>query len=70
MTLQTAAPMRFFHERYSGRPSCPKCGELMMAPEHQEFAEGRNGDEIRNSWVCDGCDNRFDSVIRFKPIGA
>ena len=27
------APMRYIHERYFGRPACPKCGELMMASE-------------------------------------
>ena len=25
-------PMSYVHERYFGRPSCAKCGELMMAP--------------------------------------
>ena len=30
--LYPAAPLRYVHERYLGRPSCPKCGELIMAP--------------------------------------
>jgi hypothetical protein len=70
MTLQDAAPMCFFHERYFGRPSCPKCGELMIAPEYPEFSECLGGNEIRNFWVCDGCDNRFDTLIKLKPIAA
>ena len=54
MTLQLAASMCFFHERYFGRPSCPKCGELAMAPEYPEFSGSNSGDEIRNHWLCDG----------------
>jgi hypothetical protein len=70
MTLQVAASMRFFHERYFGRPSCPKCGELMMAPEYPEFSEGVSGDEIRNFWICDACDHRFDTLIKFESVAA
>lgn len=67
MTLQVAAPMRYFHERYFGRPCCPKCGELMIAPESLEFSACGSGDEIRNFWLCDGCSHRFDSLVKFKP---
>jgi hypothetical protein len=67
MTIQLDAPMRYFHASYFGRPSCPKCGELMMAPESLEFSECRSGDEIRNFWVCESCDNRFDTLVKFKP---
>jgi len=74
MTLQVggkvAVPMRFFHERYFGRPSCPKCGELLMAAENPEFTECRSGDEIRNFWRCESCDHRFDTVVKFKPLAA
>ena len=61
------APMDYFHERYFGRPSCPRCGELMMAPEYPEFSACHSGDEIRHYWLCDSCDNRFDTLIKFKP---
>ena len=67
MALQVASPMHYFHESYYGRPSCPKCGELMMAPESQEFAKCRSGDEVRNIWQCEGCANRFDTLVKFKP---
>jgi len=67
MTLQVAAPMHYFHESYYGRPCCPKCGELMMAPESQEFSESRSGDQVRNVWLCEGCANRFDSLVEFEP---
>ena len=44
MTLQIAGHTHFLHERYFGRPSCPKCGELMIAPEYPEFTECLSGD--------------------------
>jgi hypothetical protein len=60
MTLNAAVPMSYFHERYFGRPSCPKCGELLMAPESSEYRGNR---DIRHAWVCDGCDYRFETLI-------
>lgn len=74
MTLQVAGKatsrMRFIHERYFGRPCCPKCGEPMMAAEYPEFSTCHGGDQIRNFWRCDGCDHRFDTVVKFKPLAA
>ena len=67
MTLNVAVPMSYVHERYFGRPSCAKCGELVMAP---EFSEYLSGYDIRHSWVCDGCDYRFETLIRFGAAGA
>jgi hypothetical protein len=61
MTPDVAMPMRFLHERYLGRPSCPKCGELVMAPEHTECVS----EAVRHFWSCDGCDYRFESLITF-----
>jgi hypothetical protein len=58
MTLQVAVPMSYVHERYYGRPSCAKCGELMMA---SEFSEYLNHDEIRHIWVCDETDATIGS---------
>jgi hypothetical protein len=70
MRLQVAVPMSYLHERYFGRPSCPNCGETMMASEHPEFSECLSGDEIRHFWACDGCDNQFDTVVKFNAAGA
>ena len=67
MTLQVAVPMRFIHERYFGRPACPKCGELMMASQSSEYVSRHN---VRHNWVCDGCDYRFETLIRFKATDA
>ena len=39
MTLQATLPMSYVHERYFGRPSCPQCGQLMMAPESLSSSE-------------------------------
>jgi RNase P subunit RPR2 len=62
MILHMAVPMSYAHERYFGRPSCPKCGELIMAPNSSEY---RSGSDIRHIWACDGCDYRFETSIRF-----
>ena len=70
MSFQLDAPMRYLHERYFGRPSCPRCGELMMAPEYPEFVERLSWVEIRNFWLCDGCDNRFNTLIKLAPAAA
>jgi hypothetical protein len=70
MTLPVAVPMSYLHERYFGRPSCPNCGETMMASEHPEFSECLSGDEIRHFWACDRCDNQFDTVVKFNAPGA
>ena len=70
MTLHLAVPMSYVHERYFGRPSCPKCGELLIAPEHPEFSECTSGDEIRHFWMCDGCDYEFETLIRFSAAAA
>ena len=67
MTLSIAVPMSYVHERYFGRPSCAKCGGLMMAPESSEYL---NHDEVRHSWICDGCDYPFETLIRFNAAGA
>jgi len=41
MTLQVFVPMRYIHERYFGRPACPKCGELMMASLRSDFSHSK-----------------------------
>jgi ribosomal protein S27AE len=66
MRRPVAIPMRYVHERYLGRPSCPKCGELVMAPHASEYrsSEYRSADaDIRHVWECDGCDYGFETRI-------
>jgi RNase P subunit RPR2 len=67
MAQKVAVPMRYEHDRYFGRPSCPKCGELLMAPEYSEF---RSNHDIRHSWFCDGCDYRFETLVAFEAAAA
>jgi hypothetical protein len=67
MAPQATMRMRFLHERYCGRPSCPKCGELMIAP---EFSECFGCVEIRHVWRCEGCENQFDTLVEFEQIAA
>ena len=38
--MKNQVPMSYAHERYLGRPSCPKCGEMMMAPSASEYRDG------------------------------
>jgi len=67
MTAQVVLPtIRYFHERYLSRPSCPRCGELVIASECQEFSDRFSGVEIRHFWACDGCENRFNTLVTFK----
>ena len=61
MTPHTAVPMSYAHERYLGRPSCPKCGELIMAPDFSEYL--KNEASIRH-WSCDGCEYEFKTLIK------
>jgi hypothetical protein len=61
MTLSIATPMQFIHERCLGRPCCPKCGVLILAPEASAYlSDGR----IRHHWLCDDCDYDFRTVIK------
>jgi len=62
MAPRVAVPTSYLHERYLGRPSCPKCGELLMAPEHSECLSRNN---VRHVWMCDKCDYGFETLIRF-----
>lgn len=62
MMLFTAMPMRYLHERYFGRPSCPQCGELCTIP---EFSQYQSDGQISHVWLCDVCDHEFRTAVRF-----
>jgi hypothetical protein len=66
MMPHVTVPMRYAHERYLGRPSCPKCGELLMAPEASEYLSGY---DIRHRWQCDSCDFQFETLIDLDIAG-
>ena len=65
MTLRVTVPTSYIHERYLGRPSCPKCGELLMAPEYSQCLD-RN--DVRHVWMCDKCDYGFETLLRFNVL--
>ncbi len=57
---RVSIPMAYAHERYLGRPSCPKCGEMIMAPESTDHLIDR---KIRNIWLCERCLLKFETLI-------
>ena len=61
MTFSLTMPMKYAHERTLGRPSCPKCGVLMVVPESSEYV---SEDQIRHAWSCDDCSYDFDTLVR------
>ena len=52
MSLPSPAPLAFEFRRYLSNPSCPRCGNHLLAAEASEFL--RDG-HIRHSWACEGC---------------
>jgi len=65
MTFSPALPMEYAHERVTGRPSCPKCGALCVAPEASAFVDQV---AIRNEWSCDECDYEFQTSIKLTSV--
>ena len=65
MRLQTNAPVvNFVFAFHAARPSCPRCGDSLLAPEIAEFVGvGR----IRHTWVCDECDHVFCTNVEVDP---
>ena len=63
------APMAFEFRRYLERPSCPRCGDTLLAAESSALvAHGR----IRHLWSCDACSYSFQTAVEFTPaeVGA
>jgi hypothetical protein len=60
MMPHVAVPMSYEHDRYLGRPSCPRCGKLLMAPESSRYVKGGG---IRHMWSCTGCAYEFETLI-------
>jgi hypothetical protein len=61
VTFSLAMPMNYAHDEYLGRPSCPKCGALIAAPEVSTYV---TGSQIRHKWSCDDCDYHFHTLIQ------
>ena len=61
MPLSTALPLS--HERRLGRPSCPRCGEVLVVAETTEFLASGH---VRHTWHCDACEHDFATKIRLR----
>jgi transcription elongation factor Elf1 len=54
-------PLAFEFRRYLERPSCPRCGDTLLAPESSTLvAHGH----IQHTWCCDVCGYDFETAIR------
>jgi transcription elongation factor Elf1 len=68
MAAHVTAPKSHIYERFFGRSSCPKCGELLSAPAYSEFLKRNN---VRHTWICNKCDYEFETLIWLNiPPGA
>jgi transcription elongation factor Elf1 len=64
MTPQSEMPLAFEFRRYLSGPSCPRCGDLLLAAEASEFlSEGR----VRHFWACDACGQAFHTAVELVP---
>jgi RNase P subunit RPR2 len=63
MALHAVAPIdvRYFSQD-AERPVCPKCGDLLLAPEVSEFI---NDGRVRHRWACEACGNEFRTTVSF-----
>ena len=60
MSLHSQAPLAFEFRRYLSNPSCPRCGNHLVAAEASEFL--RDG-QIRHSWACESCGHDFQTAV-------
>jgi len=60
MSLHSQAPLAFEFRRYLSNPSCPRCGNHLVAAEASEFL--RDG-HIRHSWACESCGHDFQTAV-------
>jgi transcription elongation factor Elf1 len=60
MRLHSQAPLAFEFRRYLSNPSCPRCGNHLVAAETSEFL--RDG-QIRHSWSCESCGHDFQTAV-------
>jgi predicted RNA-binding Zn-ribbon protein involved in translation (DUF1610 family) len=65
MKLHTAMPMQYAHERYLGRPSCPRCGEFCVVPEISQY---ESAGQISHVWECDLCGGEFRTIVKLGEL--
>jgi transcription elongation factor Elf1 len=60
MAVHSVAPLAFEFRRYLGGPSCPRCGDSLLAAEASEFL---SGGRVRHFWSCDSCGQAFHTAV-------
>jgi hypothetical protein len=64
MRIQFACHAREVVLHDLGRPSCPRCGSVLLIAEESEFnVKG----QIRHTWACDDCAHEFVTSIMLWP---
>lgn len=63
MTTQLACHVRETVLHDLGRPSCPRCGSILLIAEESEF--NLKG-QIRHAWACDACAHEFVTSIALR----
>jgi predicted RNA-binding Zn-ribbon protein involved in translation (DUF1610 family) len=61
MSIQLACNNEVAATHDFGRPSCPRCGSVLLVAEQSAFHP--NG-RIRHVWSCDDCTHEFATSIR------
>ena len=46
-------------------PTCPKCGDMLLAP---LLAEHVSEHHVRNHWACEACGHTFRRSFQFEAI--
>ena len=62
MTLQEAMG-KAFQARAVRLPSCPQCGDMLLAP---LLAEHVSAGLVHNHWVCEACGHTFRKAHAFE----
>jgi len=60
MKPRISAPRSRIYAWYFARCCCPKCGELLNAPDYSEFLKQNN---VRHTWTCNKCDYVFETLV-------
>jgi transposase-like protein len=61
VTFSRTMPMKYAHERTLGRPSCPRCGVLVVVPETSAYV---SEDLVRHAWSCADCSYDFHTLVK------
>ena len=65
MTPLILGPLPYEFRRYLERPSCPRCGDSLLAAEVSELVDRGH---IRHSWLCDSCGYDFVTTVQLSAI--